>query len=136
MRVLNRLWSDESGFVNSAELVLLSVILVIGMIVGLAALRDSVVQELTDTGQAVGQLDQSYRVEFQDNGRLQVNGRNVRVESNFGNVSVVTGFRNFGYNDQPDLGQAQEDVAGEPPGGIDIGGNDLDESGTAPSPLQ
>lgn len=133
MRLLNRLWSDESGFVNSAELLLFSVIVVIGLIVGLAALRDGIVQELGDTGQAVGQLDQSYAVEFQSGGHLQVNGNNVIVNKTYGGVHVVTGFRNFQYNDQPDLGDGP-DVAGDPPAGIVIGGNDTDENGTPPSP--
>ncbi|EAQ80139.1 hypothetical protein [Blastopirellula marina] len=138
MRLLNRLWSDESGFVNSAELLLFSVIVVIGLIVGLAALRDGIVQELADTGQAVGQLDQSYAVEFQSGGYLQVMGDKVVVDNTFGdplggNVHVVTSFNNFSYADLPDLGDGP-DVAGSEPGGIVIGGNDTDENGTAPSP--
>lgn len=133
MRLLNRLWSDESGFVNSAELLLFSVIVVIGLIVGLAALRDGIVQELGDTGQAVGQLDQSYAVEFQNGGHLQVSGNDVVVNKTYGGVHVVTGFRNFQYVDQPNLGDGP-DVAGGPPAGIVIGGNDTDENGSPPNP--
>lgn len=57
---LSRLWVDESGAVLSSEVVLLSTILVLGMIVGLAAFRDSVVQELGDIAGAIGSLNQSY----------------------------------------------------------------------------
>lgn len=60
MKVLTQLWQDDSGFVVSAELVLIATILVIGMIVGLATVRDQVVQELGDFGLAIGQLNQSY----------------------------------------------------------------------------
>jgi hypothetical protein len=54
------LWRDESGIVNSMDLILISTILVLGMIVGLVSLRNQVVQELSDTANAVGSLNQSY----------------------------------------------------------------------------
>jgi hypothetical protein len=60
MRVLTQLWRDEQGFVVSAELVLIGTILVIGMIVGLATVRDQVVQELGDLALAIAQVNQSY----------------------------------------------------------------------------
>lgn len=60
MKVLTQLWQDDQGFVISAELILVATILVIGMIVGLATLRDQVVQELGDVGAAFSQLVQSY----------------------------------------------------------------------------
>ena len=58
--MLKRLWRDESGFVNTTDLILASTILVMGMIVGLVSLRNQVVQELSDTGSAVGNLNQSF----------------------------------------------------------------------------
>ena len=60
MRVLTQLWRDDLAFVVSAELVLIGTILVIGMIVGLATVRDQVVQELGDFALAIGQVNQSY----------------------------------------------------------------------------
>lgn len=60
MRVLHRLWADEAGFVVSTELILVATILVIGMIVGLATVRDAVVQELADVAAAIGSVNQSY----------------------------------------------------------------------------
>lgn len=60
MKVLAQLWRDDLGFVISSELILVATILVIGMIVGLATLRDQVVQELGDVGAAFSQLVQSY----------------------------------------------------------------------------
>jgi len=60
MRVLTQLWRDEQGFVVSAELVLIGTILVIGMIVGLATVRDQVIQELADVAMAISQVNQSY----------------------------------------------------------------------------
>lgn len=58
--MLKNFWNDEAGFVISAELVLVATILVIGMVVGLSAVRDSVVSELADVAQAIANIDQSY----------------------------------------------------------------------------
>lgn len=60
MRVLMLLWRDEQGFIVSAELVLVATIVVIGMIIGLATVRDQVIQELGDFALAIGQVNQSY----------------------------------------------------------------------------
>ena len=59
--MLKNLWNDESGVILSAEIVLMGTILVLGMIVGLVELQVAVVGELSDLGDAVGNLDQSYR---------------------------------------------------------------------------
>ena len=58
--MIRRLWNDEAGFIVSAELVLVATILVIGMIVGLVVIRNQVVQELVDVGEAIGSLSQTY----------------------------------------------------------------------------
>lgn len=60
MTLFHRLWADDAGFVVSAELILVATLLVIGLIVGLTALRNQVVQELVDVGQAIGSISQSY----------------------------------------------------------------------------
>jgi len=60
MRMLRTLWTDETGFIVSAELVLVATLLVIGMIVGLTTVRDTVITELADTATAIGQINQSY----------------------------------------------------------------------------
>lgn len=58
--MLQRVWRDDAGFVVSTELVLIATILVIGMVVGLATVRDSVVQELGDLATAIGNINHSY----------------------------------------------------------------------------
>jgi Flp pilus assembly pilin Flp len=60
MNMFSRLWMDEAGFVVSSELVLVATLLVLGMIVGLSEVRNSVVQELTDLGQTFGTINQTY----------------------------------------------------------------------------
>ena len=61
--LLVRLWRDERGFTASAELILISTLAILGTIVGLTAYRDSIVQELGDAAMAVGQFNQSYRID-------------------------------------------------------------------------
>jgi len=47
MNMLTKFWNDEAGFVVSSELRVNSgTILVLGVVVGLATVRDQVVQEL------------------------------------------------------------------------------------------
>ena len=58
--MLFRLWKEEAGAIVSAELMLVATILVIGMIVGLKSVRDSVVTELADVAQAIANVNQSY----------------------------------------------------------------------------
>ena len=60
MKCLNRLWKEEAGAIVSAEVMLVMTILVIGMIVGLKSVRDSVVTELADVAQALANVSQSY----------------------------------------------------------------------------
>ena len=60
MKTVLRLWHEETGAILSSEVMLVSSILVIGVICGLASLRDSVTTELADLAQALGNVNQSY----------------------------------------------------------------------------
>ena len=60
MKLLMALWSAEEGFVVSSELILIATMLVIGMLAGLDTIRDQVVQELADVGDAISEINQSY----------------------------------------------------------------------------
>lgn len=60
MQLIKRLWNDQSGFIASTDLLILSTIVVLGMIVGLVTYRDQVVQEVGDMAAAVGAINQSY----------------------------------------------------------------------------
>lgn len=130
MTLLNRLWNDERGFVVSSELILLGTIVVIGLLVGITVWRDAVVQELGDTGAAIGQFNQSYSIDvtgpdFTVTGDWTTGGSEVvSLVKNFpptgtAEVTVTTTFNNFGYVDQADLCDVL-DVAGSPPAGISV----------------
>ena len=58
--MLKNFYNDEAGFIVSAELVLIATIVVIGLIVGLSEIQHSIVNELNDVADAIGELDQSY----------------------------------------------------------------------------
>ena len=60
MALKQKIRNRQGGFIVSAELALITTILVIGLIVGLVAVRDSLVAELHDIAEAIGELDQSY----------------------------------------------------------------------------
>jgi len=51
---------SQAGFVMTTELVLILSVMVIGMVVGLVTMRDSLTAEMEDVAEAIGQLDQSY----------------------------------------------------------------------------
>ena len=59
--IASKLWQDENGFIVSAELILVSTVLVLGMVVGLAEVSHAVNQELEDVASAFGSINQSYR---------------------------------------------------------------------------
>ncbi|MBS0210495.1 MAG: hypothetical protein JSS27_16245 [Planctomycetes bacterium] len=62
MKVVQRLWSEQEGFLLSAEAVLYASIAVLGVIAGFGAVREAVVTELADVAQAIANLDQSYSI--------------------------------------------------------------------------
>ncbi|HLQ45636.1 MAG TPA: branched-chain amino acid aminotransferase [Planctomycetaceae bacterium] len=57
---MKSLLNDECGFVVSAELILVATIAVLGLVVGLAEVRQAVSAELEDVATAIGSMNQSY----------------------------------------------------------------------------
>ncbi|WP_417397578.1 hypothetical protein [Gimesia chilikensis] len=60
MKLLRQFWSDEGGNVSAFTTVLMLTILIIGIIPGVATLRDHIVQKFGDTAVALESIDQSY----------------------------------------------------------------------------
>ena len=60
MVLFAQFWKSEEGFLVSSELILLATMLILGMITGLDTVRDQVVQELGDVGDAISEISQSY----------------------------------------------------------------------------
>ena len=58
---LNRLWHDDQG-VLTFEWILLATVLVIGVVAGVSAVRDAIIDELGDMAEAVVHINQSFQV--------------------------------------------------------------------------
>ncbi len=61
--IVCRMWKEEDG-VLSFEWILLVTLLVIGIVGGVAAARDAVIDEFGDVAEAMLNLDQSYTIFF------------------------------------------------------------------------
>src|SRR5687768_9816233 len=60
--LLERLWRETDG-VLSFEWTILTSVVTIGAVAGIAAVRDAVVDEMADVAEAMTSLDQSYRIQ-------------------------------------------------------------------------
>ena len=58
--MLNNFINDESGFIVSAELVLIFTLVFCAVAVGVATVKDALAHELGDVAEAIGSLNQSY----------------------------------------------------------------------------
>jgi hypothetical protein len=58
--LFNQFKNDEAGFIVSAELILVSTIVVLALIVGLSEVSHGINDELEDVGSAFGSVNQSY----------------------------------------------------------------------------
>ena len=85
----------------SSELILVVTILVIGLIAGLATLRDAVTQELGDTGAAIGFIKQDYSFPGTANQ----------------NAAATTG---SAFDDMDDTGDTADANAGNSGNGVDV----------------
>ncbi|MEY4636369.1 MAG: hypothetical protein RJA55_2167 [Acidobacteriota bacterium] len=72
----------QSGFVLSTELLLVTTILAVGLISGLTSLRDNVISELSDTGDAIGSISQSFT--YLGTQWTTTGGNNIAATSSFG----------------------------------------------------
>ena len=61
--LFTRMWIEDEG-VLSFEWILLVTLLTIGIVGGIAAVRDAIIDEFGDVAQAMIALDQSYTIEF------------------------------------------------------------------------
>jgi Flp pilus assembly pilin Flp len=92
MKMLQRIWKDEAGFVVSAELILVATIAVLGLVAGLATVRNSITNELADFGGAIDRLSQSYAVSQVAAHSGDSNGATIHVDlQDFCNADPVAG---------------------------------------------
>ncbi|MDG1897255.1 MAG: hypothetical protein P8J37_20355 [Fuerstiella sp.] len=98
--MLKMFWKDEEGVILSAEIVLLGTILVLGMIVGLVEIQSAVVAEMSDLGDAIGNMDQSYQVP----GIVSFkHGNSCGAIGVCGSCGIKAATHGASYSDRPDL---------------------------------
>jgi len=105
---------DETGSIVSAELVLLATIVVVGMISGVATMRDAVVSELSDVAGAFQDFNQGFEV--------------VGVEGH----SATTHGMNF--QDRVDFCDSNEDLAGSADNCVTFDRSPFDEVDSSSTP--
>lgn len=91
--IFTKLVNDETGFIVSAELILVATIAVLGVVVGLSEIAFGINNELEDVASAFGSVNQS----FQTNG-LHSEGK-----------ACTAGSR---YEDDSDTCDSQYDIVG------------------------
>lgn len=91
------LLTDTRGFIISAELVVISSLLVVGLMVGLSAVQQSVNAEMLDVAGAIGSLNQSYGY----------TGMSARRPCDCGIKSFTTGSCFIDLKDDCDLEQCE-----------------------------
>lgn len=94
MKMLQRFWNDDAGFVVSAELILVATILVIGMVVGLNAVRNSMTSELADVALAIDSVNQSYVVRSVRGHAAATSGSEFADNTDFCQVEAGNGLTN------------------------------------------
>ena len=91
-KLLLQLWSDDAGFIISIELLFIAVLLVIGIIAGLAALRAAVVSQLAGLGNSIMNLDPGFDIVSVGNSSGSSNGTlmtHVNTGVNVGAANAV-----------------------------------------------
>ncbi len=76
-KLLRRLWQDDAGAIIAAEYLFLAVILVIGIIVGFASIRDAVNTEFAELSNGFLALSQGYVLSGQSACCAAVDGSQV-----------------------------------------------------------
>lgn len=87
--VLARMWKEEDG-VLSFEWVLLVTLLTIGIVSGISAARDAIIDELGDVAQAMLALDQSYTIDFPLNVDVHTVDSSSASDSSFTDALLYT----------------------------------------------
>ena len=104
--VLSRMWKEEDG-VLSFEWVLLVTLLTIGIVGGLSAARDAIIDELGDVAQAMLALDQSYTIDFPLNIDVHTTDASSASDSRFIDAAAYADCGRTGFD--PNTAQAQVD---------------------------
>src|SRR5689334_10450594 len=89
-RILFLLWNDDCGFAaNTVEWLFMLVVLVVGLLTGLVAMRQALISELAETANALLALDQSFEPPPQTNCESSTAGSSASDTTNTVSFSSV-----------------------------------------------
>jgi hypothetical protein len=113
---------SQAGFVMTTELVLILSVMVIGMVVGLVTMRDSLTAEMEDVAEAIGQLDQSYAFDglvnaegtafLEGSGFIDATDTLAGDEATFNFIAADFSESDAANGTAPSTGSAAEDAGG------------------------
>ncbi len=89
MRICKNMWREEDG-VLSFEWTLLVTLLTIGIVSGLSAARDAIIDELGDAAQAMVAVDQSFTIDFPLNVDVHTTDPSSASDSSFTDALIYT----------------------------------------------
>lgn len=92
--IATRLIADESGYIVSAELILVGTIAVLGMVVGLSEVSININNELEDVASAFGAMNQSFAASGMNGHGGMSNGSSFCDQVDFcdgNNITVTSG---------------------------------------------
>lgn len=89
MRFFTKMWREEEG-VLSFEWTLLVTLLTIGIVSGLSAARDGIIDELGDAAQAMVSIDQSFTIDFPLNVDVHTTDPSSASDSSFTDALTYT----------------------------------------------
>ena len=84
-----RIWNEDDG-VLSFEWILLVTLLTIGIVSGISAARDAIIDEFGDVAQAMLALDQSYTIDFPLNVDVHTVDATSASDSSFTDALIYT----------------------------------------------
>ena len=97
--MMNRIWNDESG-VLTFEWILLITLLVIGIVGGLAVIRDAYIIEAAETADAMMALNQGYVIQAPVDAKITATGEGVEIGDE-GYAYAASGAQGSRYDDKP-----------------------------------
>lgn len=86
---LKKVWQEQDG-VLAFEWTLLLTLLVIGIVSGVSAARDAIIDELGDTAEVMLAVDQSYHIAFPLNADVHATDASTPSDTTFVDAQVYT----------------------------------------------
>lgn len=103
MLFLKRMWNEDDG-VLAFEWVMLTTLLTIGIVSGVAAARDAIIDEMGDIAQAMVSVDQSYSIDHPLDFTVHVDAATASSNSGFNDgFAFVDDFRPAGPSQPPSV---------------------------------